>query len=71
MIAEFNIRTRNHQAGHPRRANRGLVLARIDPKYLDACLKVIADAGKLDLFEWVIYHGYTKNPDDATRTSRR
>ncbi len=48
-----------------------LSLARIDPKYLDACLKVIADAGKLDLFEWVIYHGYTKNPTTRMRTSKK
>lgn len=66
MIAHFNIRTAEIIKRIIPDAKIGaLSLARIDPKYLDACLKVIADAGKLDLFEWVIYHGYTKNPDDA------
>ncbi|MGI6415789.1 MAG: beta-galactosidase [Thermoguttaceae bacterium] len=66
MIAEFNIRTAEIiKRVIPDARIGALSLARIDPKYLDACLKVIADAGKLDLFEWVIYHGYTKNPDDA------
>ena len=66
MIANFNIRTAEIIKRIIPDARIGaLSLARIDPTYLDACLKVIADQGKLNLFEWVIYHGYTKNPDDA------
>jgi len=66
MIANFNIRTAEIIKRIIPDAKIGaLSLARIDPKFLDDCLKVIADQGKLDLFEWLIYHGYTKNPDDA------
>ena len=66
MIANFNIRTAEIiKRVIPDARIGALSLARIDPKYLDACLQVIADQGKLNLFEWVIYHGYTKNPDDA------
>ncbi|NUQ64148.1 MAG: beta-galactosidase [Pirellulales bacterium] len=66
MIANFNIRTAQIiKRTSPDARIGALSLARIQPQYLDQCLKVIADRGKLDLFEWVIYHGYTKNPDDA------
>ncbi len=65
-IANFNIRTAEIIKQFIPDAKIGaLSLARIDPKYLDDCLKVIAEQGKLGLFEWLIYHGYTKNPDDA------
>lgn len=66
MIANFNVRTAEIIRRIDPEAKIGaLSLARIDPRFLDACLKVIADQDKLHLFEWVIYHGYTKNPDDA------
>lgn len=66
MIANFNIRTAEIIKRIIPDARIGaLSLARIDPTFLDACLKVIADQGQLGLFEWLIYHGYTKNPDDA------
>jgi len=32
---------------------------------MDRCLQRLAEKNKLDLFEWVIYHGYTMNPDTA------
>ena len=65
-ICDFNIRTAevikkvipNAQIG-------ALSLAHNKPAFLDECLKYISNKGKLDLFRWVIYHGYTKNPDDA------
>jgi hypothetical protein len=66
MIARFNIRTAEIIKRISPNAKIGaLSLARISPQYLDECLKAIADQGKLGLFEWLIYHGYTKNPDDA------
>jgi len=66
MIANFNVRTATIIKRIIPDAQIGaLSLARISPPYLDECLKTIADQGKLDLFEWLIYHGYTKNPDDA------
>jgi hypothetical protein len=36
-------------------------------EYLDKFLKVISDAGKLDLFHWISYHSYTMRPEDAYR----
>lgn len=65
-IGDFNIRTAEIIKKIIPNAKIGaLSLARNKPEYLDQCLKHIADKGKLDLFRWVIYHGYTKNPDDA------
>jgi len=66
-IAELNIRT-------------ALIIKRISPEariaalafasnsntlYLDRFLKVISDAGKLDLFQWVSYHSYDMRPEDS------
>jgi hypothetical protein len=41
-----------------------------DKEYLDKFLKVIADAGKLDLFNWISYHSYTMRPEDAYTEKR-
>jgi hypothetical protein len=41
-----------------------------DKVYLDKFLKVIADAGKLDLFNWISYHSYTMRPEDAYTEKR-
>lgn len=41
-----------------------------DKVYLDKFLKVIADAGKLDLFHWITYHSYTMRPEDAYTEKR-
>lgn len=69
MIARFNIRTAEIiKRVIPDARIGALSLARIDPRFLDDCLRVIADQGKLNLFEWVVYHGYTKNPDDAYKS---
>ena len=34
-------------------------------EYLNTFLKVIADAGKLDLFHWISYHSYNTRPEDS------
>lgn len=39
------------------------VLAGLNVKMLEELLTRIRDQGKLDLFEWAIYHGYSGNPD--------
>jgi hypothetical protein len=39
-------------------------------EYLDKFLKVIVDAGKLDLFHWISYHSYTMRPEDAYSDKR-
>jgi hypothetical protein len=41
-----------------------------DKVYLDKFLKIIADAGKLDLFQWISYHSYTMRPEDAYTENR-
>ncbi|QNN22677.1 hypothetical protein HED60_10510 [Planctomycetales bacterium ZRK34] len=39
------------------------VLAGLNVNMLEKLLTKISDQGKLDLFEWAIYHGYSGNPD--------
>ncbi len=43
----------------------GLSLASKSPKVLSGCLEILKEQGKIELFDWFIYHGYTYNPDDA------
>ena len=63
-IAAFNIRTAEIIKRIIPDARIGaLSLAQNKPKLLEACLAPIAEKGKLDLFEWIIYHGYSPNPD--------
>jgi len=65
-IALFNIRTAEIIKRIIPDARIGaLSLAANSPKRLEDCLAVIAEKGKLDLFEWVIYHGYSPNPDKS------
>ena len=65
-IADFNIRTAEIIKRIIPDARIGaLSLASINPKFLEDCLQRFSDKGKLDLFYWVIYHGYTMNPDTA------
>lgn len=65
-IADFNIRTAEIIKRLIPDARIGaLSLATLNPDFMDRCLKRLAEKDKLDLFEWVIYHGYTKNPDTA------
>ena len=65
-IAAFNIRTAEIiQRVIPEARIAGLSLASSSPKLLDSCLKALADKGKVDLFHWFIYHGYSHNPDQS------
>jgi hypothetical protein len=65
-IADFNIRTAEIIKQNIPNARIGaLSLASINPKFLDGCMARLAEKGKLGLFTWVIYHGYTTNPDKA------
>ncbi len=65
--AELNIRTAKIiKRIQPDAKIAGLAFAsNSDKEYLDRFLKVIADAGKLDLFHWISYHSYTMRPEDA------
>jgi hypothetical protein len=65
-IADFNIRTGEIIKRIIPDARIGaLSLATLNPDFMDRCLKRLAEKDKLDLFDWVIYHGYTMNPDTA------
>ena len=66
-LAELNIRTAKIIIKvQPEAEIAGLVMASgSNTKYLDGYLKTLAENGALDLFKWIVYHGYTMNPDDA------
>ena len=65
-IATFNIRTAEIiRRVIPDARIAGLSLASSSPKLLENCLKALADKGKVDLFNWFIYHGYAFNPDSS------
>jgi hypothetical protein len=66
-IAKLNIRTAEIiKRIQPEAKIAGLAFAsNSNQEYLNAFLKVIADAGKLDLFHWISYHCYTIRPEDA------
>src|SRR5215203_3519588 len=65
--AELNIRTAVViKKIQPEAKIAGLAFAsNSDLEYLNRFLKVIADQGKLDLFQWISYHSYTMRPEDA------
>ncbi|MDO4575086.1 MAG: beta-galactosidase [Planctomycetia bacterium] len=66
MIALFNIRTAEIIKRIIPDARIGaLSLASNNPKLVEACMDVFARENKLDLFDWVIYHGYAYNPDTS------
>lgn len=66
-LAQLNIRTAKIiKKVQPEAEIAGLVMASgSNTYYLNAYLKVLADEKALDLFKWIVYHGYTMNPDDA------
>ena len=65
-IAPFNIRTAEIvRRVIPDARIAGLSLASSSPKFFESCLKLLADKGKVDLFNWFIYHGYEFNPDTS------
>ena len=71
IIAQFNVRTAEIlRRIIPDARIAGLSLASADCEKLHACLKEIRRLGKLDLFQWYIYHGYCYNPDANYQTVR-
>lgn len=70
--AALNIRTASIiKRIQPEAKIAGLAFAsNSNMEYLDAFLKVIADQGKLDLFQWISYHSYTMRPEDAYTEKR-
>ncbi len=67
--AALNIRTAEIIKGiQPEAKIAGLAYtSNSNTEYLDKFLKVISDAGKLELFHWISYHSYTMRPEDAYR----
>ncbi len=69
QIAEFNIRTAEIiKRVIPDAKIAALSLASIKPDFLKACLDIIAAKKKTGLFTWVVYHGYTMNPDTVYKS---
>jgi hypothetical protein len=70
--AKLNMRTAEIiKRIQPEAKIAGLAFASNSNKeYLDQFLKVITEAGKLDLFHWISYHSYTLRPEDAYSNKR-
>lgn len=65
QITEFNIRTAEILRRVIPDARIGaLVLCGPKPEFIEPFMKILSERGKLGLFEWVVYHGYARNPDD-------
>jgi hypothetical protein len=63
-IVAFNARTAETiKRIDPDAKIAGLVAAGLRTSLIEAWIKGLQDMGKLDLFQWVIYHGYGANPD--------
>ncbi|MBT7163390.1 MAG: hypothetical protein HN904_11460, partial [Victivallales bacterium] len=63
-IVAFNARTAETiKRVDPDAKIAGLVAAGLRISLIESWLKGLQDMGKLDHFEWVIYHGYGANPD--------
>ena len=62
-IAAFNVRTAEIiRRVIPDARIAGLSLASSSPKLFEQCLQALAETGKVELFDWFIYHGYEFNP---------
>lgn len=65
-IARFNIRTAEIIRRIIPDARIGaLSLATNSPEFTKGCLDVFEREGKMQLFTWLIYHGYAMNPDTS------
>lgn len=69
-IAKNNIRTAEIiKKIQPEAEIGGLAMASgSNTKLLDEFLKIHAEQGKLDLYKWIVYHGYSMNPDERYKT---
>ncbi len=64
VVTEFNIRTAEIiKRVIPDARIGGLVLCGPKVPYIECFLKTLADRQKLHLFDWVVYHHYSRNPD--------
>ncbi len=62
--ADNNIRTAEIIKRHiPDARIAGLVIGSPNVRFAEPYMKVIAERGQTDLFDWIIYHDYSINPD--------
>jgi len=63
-IVENNIRTAEIiKRINPKAKVGAFVLAGLGVESMETMLTMIKERGKLDLFHWAVYHGYSGNPD--------
>ena len=66
VITDFNIRTAEIiKRVIPDARIGALVLTWPDPVMIEDFMKTLAERKKLDLFEWIVFHLYSQNPDTA------
>lgn len=62
--ADLNIRTVDIVKGiQPEARVSGLTMGHIDLDYADTFFKILADSGRLKMFDNIVYHDYVYNPD--------
>ncbi|MBI5685426.1 MAG: beta-galactosidase [Verrucomicrobia bacterium] len=62
----FNVRTAQIiKRVDPKARIGGLVSSGANPDFIGGFLRLLKEQGKLGLFEWVIYHHYSANPDST------
>ncbi len=72
MVADNNIRTAEIIKGIiPDAEIAGLVQSSLSVEYMEGYLKRCQDRGKLQLFDYIVYHGYQRNPDDSYASVRK
>ncbi len=63
---DMNVRTAEIiRKNDPNAKISGLALARIVPEKFEEYVKALSDAGKLELFDWLSYHGYDFRPENS------
>ncbi len=64
LVADNNIRTATIIKKHiPDARIAGLVLTNPNVRFAESYMKILRAKGKTGLFEWMIYHDYSLNPD--------
>lgn len=65
-IVDLNIRTAEIiKSVDPQAKIAGFAFCVLNPRLLDECLALVKNAGRLDLFHWVSYHGYEYRPENS------
>jgi len=65
-IVDMNVRTAEIiKRVDPHAKIAGFAFCTLNGKLLDECLSLIKEAGKLELFHWISYHGYEYRPENS------